>query len=126
MEATGAAAEATGAAIAAQMAAAEATAAAAAAGAAGAGGGIIDVALGIAEVAGLALLAGGTDFAEGGTYIVGEEGPEILRIPRGSQVIPNGQARSMQQDTYSAYDQVNAIGALMQRQMRASLGIRGY
>jgi hypothetical protein len=33
--------------------------------------------------------AGGTDFAPGGMAVVGERGPEIVNLPRGSQVIPN-------------------------------------
>ena len=33
--------------------------------------------------------AGGTDFARGGPTWVGERGPEILNLPRGSQVTPN-------------------------------------
>jgi hypothetical protein len=33
--------------------------------------------------------ANGTDYAPGGLSLVGEHGPEILNIPRGSQVIPN-------------------------------------
>lgn len=33
--------------------------------------------------------AKGTDFAPGGMALVGENGPEILNIPRGGQVIPN-------------------------------------
>lgn len=33
--------------------------------------------------------ARGTDFAPGGVSLVGERGPELLNIPRGSQVIPN-------------------------------------
>jgi len=36
-----------------------------------------------------AMYASGTDFARGGLSIVGEKGPELLNIPRGSQVIPN-------------------------------------
>uniref|UniRef100_UPI0015902040 phage tail tape measure protein n=1 Tax=Martelella sp. HB161492 TaxID=2720726 RepID=UPI0015902040 len=35
------------------------------------------------------LFASGTDFAPGGTAIVGEKGPELVNLPRGSQVIPN-------------------------------------
>jgi hypothetical protein len=31
----------------------------------------------------------GTDFAPGGLMMVGEKGPELLNLPRGSQVIPN-------------------------------------
>lgn len=34
-------------------------------------------------------LAGGTDNWRGGTTWVGENGPELLNLPRGSQVIPN-------------------------------------
>lgn len=33
--------------------------------------------------------AAGTNFAPGGLSIVGEKGPELVNIPRGSQVIPN-------------------------------------
>jgi hypothetical protein len=36
--------------------------------------------------------AGGTNFAPGGAAIVGENGPEIVNLPRGSQVIPNSVA----------------------------------
>ena len=39
--------------------------------------------------------AGGTDFAPGGMAVVGESGPELVNLPRGSQVIPNDAARSM-------------------------------
>lgn len=35
--------------------------------------------------------AEGTDFAPGGASMVGERGPEMVNLPRGSQVIPNGQ-----------------------------------
>jgi hypothetical protein len=38
--------------------------------------------------------ASGTDFAPGGLSIVGENGPELLNIPRGSQVIPNDALKS--------------------------------
>jgi hypothetical protein len=34
--------------------------------------------------------ASGTNFAPGGLSIVGEHGPELVNLPRGSQVIPNG------------------------------------
>lgn len=33
--------------------------------------------------------ADGTNFAPGGTALVGERGPELVNLPRGSQVIPN-------------------------------------
>ncbi len=35
--------------------------------------------------------AKGTNFARGGWAVVGEEGPELLKLPRGSQVLPNNQ-----------------------------------
>ncbi len=38
---------------------------------------------------GLGGFASGTDYAAGGMSIVGENGPEIINIPRGAQVIPN-------------------------------------
>jgi hypothetical protein len=34
-------------------------------------------------------LANGTNFAPGGMTLVGERGPELVNLPRGSQVIPN-------------------------------------
>lgn len=37
--------------------------------------------------------AGGTDSAPGGMAIVGERGPELVNLPRGSQVIPNHQLK---------------------------------
>jgi phage-related protein len=38
---------------------------------------------------GMAGFADGTDFAPGGSALVGERGPEIVNLPRGSRVIPN-------------------------------------
>lgn len=38
---------------------------------------------------GLASFASGTNFAPGGLSLVGERGPELVNLPRGSQVIPN-------------------------------------
>lgn len=35
--------------------------------------------------------ARGTDFAPGGMALVGEQGPELVNLPRGAQVIPNHQ-----------------------------------
>jgi tape measure domain-containing protein len=39
--------------------------------------------------------AGGTDFAPGGLAMVGERGPELVNLPRGSQVIPNDQTQRL-------------------------------
>lgn len=38
--------------------------------------------------------AAGTNFAPGGPSIVGENGPELVNLPRGSQVIPNDALRN--------------------------------
>jgi hypothetical protein len=38
--------------------------------------------------------ASGTDNAPGGLALVGERGPEIVNLPRGSQVIPNAALRA--------------------------------
>ena len=39
--------------------------------------------------------AKGTDFWQGGDTWVGEEGPEIVRLPRGSQIFPNSESMAM-------------------------------
>lgn len=39
--------------------------------------------------------ASGTDYAPGGMALVGEQGPELINLPRGSQVIPNNKINSM-------------------------------
>ena len=33
--------------------------------------------------------AGGTNYAMGGWAMVGERGPELMRVPSGSQIVPN-------------------------------------
>jgi len=38
--------------------------------------------------------ASGTDYAPGGVALVGERGPELVNLPRGSQVIPNDVVRN--------------------------------
>jgi len=38
--------------------------------------------------------AGGTNFAPGGTALVGERGPELVNLPRGSKVTPNNKLTS--------------------------------
>lgn len=61
----------------------------------GGGGGILSSLIGggasTVAVGGYAMpkFAKGTDFAPGGLALVGEEGPELINIPRGGQVIPN-------------------------------------
>jgi heme exporter protein D len=43
--------------------------------------------------------ASGTDFAPGGLAMVGEVGPELMYVPRGSQIIPTDQTRALLQST---------------------------
>lgn len=50
------------------------------------GSGIVSGALGAIGIPGFAR---GTDYAPGGLAQVGEEGPELVHLPRGSKVIPN-------------------------------------
>jgi hypothetical protein len=38
--------------------------------------------------------AGGTNYAPGGPSIIGENGPELLNIPRGAQIVPNDVLRN--------------------------------
>lgn len=41
------------------------------------------------------MLAKGTDYFQGGLAIVGEQGPELVSMPRGSQVIPNRETENI-------------------------------
>lgn len=50
-------------------------------------GGLIG--LGVSAVKAIPGFATGTNFAPGGLSLVGERGPELVNLPRGSQVIPN-------------------------------------
>jgi predicted nucleic acid-binding Zn-ribbon protein len=53
--------------------------------------------------------ATGTDYAPGGKAWVGENGPELLELPRGSRVISAEESRrSSGGDTYNLYAQINA------------------
>ena len=58
------------------------------------------VAQGVAGAAQIAVIASqqfarGTNFAPGGTALVGEQGPELVNIPRGSQVLSNRRTNSL-------------------------------
>jgi tape measure domain-containing protein len=67
--------------------------------------------------------ASGTNFAPGGLSIVGEKGPELLNLPRGTQVGANNLLRNALQtprgsnarggDTYHFHTTVNADNAVM-------------
>lgn len=55
----------------------------------GSGGGLLSSIFGVF----LPHHASGTNFAPGGPSIVGEHGPELVNLPRGSQVVPNHRLR---------------------------------
>ena len=44
---------------------------------------------------GIPHLAAGTNFTSGGPTLIGENGPEVLNLPRGAQVIPNNRIGGM-------------------------------
>ena len=69
--------------------------------------GIALVALGTAaknQLSKTKAFATGTSFAPGGTALVGERGPELVNLPRGSKVIPNGKTNSMMQGAMQAVE----------------------
>ncbi|WP_136440297.1 hypothetical protein [Pacificoceanicola onchidii] len=59
------------------------------AGAFGGGEGLLGSLFGGGKGGGLSFFAKGTDYAPGGAAMVGEDGPELVHLPRGSKVVPN-------------------------------------
>lgn len=55
--------------------------------------------------------ATGTTYAPGGLAMVGERGPELVNLPRGSQVIPNSRIGKMGGDTIQFAPVINMPGA---------------
>lgn len=53
----------------------------------------------------------GTNYAPGGTALVGEQGPELVNLPRGSQVIPAPQTRQLMAQPAGATN-VNFYGSI--------------
>lgn len=49
----------------------------------------------------LPMYADGTNYAQGGMAIVGERGPELVNLPRGSQVVPNHKLRAANMNSAS-------------------------
>ena len=78
----------TGPAIAAAYAPAAATTSTATFGGSAVAGGVAIAAL-LAAIMAFSAAENGTDFAPGGMTLVGEKGPELVNLPRGSEVIPN-------------------------------------
>jgi hypothetical protein len=76
------------------------------------GGGAATGGTGLSLTATGGMYASGTDYAKGGLSLVGENGPELLNIPRGSQIVPNDVLRQggMAPSTSITYN-VDASGA---------------
>jgi hypothetical protein len=71
--------------------------------------------LGTGLSAGAALLPfflkDGTNSAQGGLTVVGEEGPELVNMPAGSQVVPHGKSKKLIKDGYDILSAVSdAVG----------------
>lgn len=66
--------------------------------------------------------ASGTDYAPGGMAVVGEEGPELLNIPRGSRITPNNELGNLGGTTYEIH--VDARGSSNPAEVEAA-GRRG-
>lgn len=78
-------------------------------GAAGKVGGVLG---GIGHVLGFA--GGVTSFA-GGVAMVGEQGPELVRLPAGADVVPNRQTQAMLGDNSGLIEEIRGLRADIQR-----------
>lgn len=79
---------------------------------------------GVQQLTPLAGFAMGTDFAPGGLAIVGERGPEVVDLPRGSRVIPNHVA--FNDNNGALIEEVRALRAEVKRNTQvAASGHRG-
>jgi len=71
--------------------------------------------------------AAGTDFASGGLSLVGENGPELMNVPRGSSITPNGGVATMRlhrDDLNALIDGITtAVVAGSQKSVRTALGV---
>jgi hypothetical protein len=65
--------------------------------------------------------ANGTDYARGGLALVGERGPELVRLPQGAQVQTAEQTRAMRGNPYSAARDGTRAGAGSAVQMTINL-----
>lgn len=71
--------------------------------------------------------ASGTDFAPGGLAIVGEQGPEIVNLPRGSQVLPADTTRRLREGGGNSAETratLQAAEELIRRQARQNEELR--
>jgi hypothetical protein len=65
----------------------------------------------IGGLIGIPGFANGTGAAPGGLALVGERGPELVNLPRGSQVIPNHKMNAANGNTVNMPITINAPGA---------------
>jgi hypothetical protein len=79
-------------------------------------GGLLGILAGAFKPTPVPANAAGTDSWRGGLTWVGEQGPELMNLPRGTQIIPNDVARSLSVgDTHISFaPTVNAPGASQQ------------
>jgi len=69
---------------------------------------VVDVGAGFLTSLITGFFADGTNYAPGGLAVVGEEGPELVNLPRGSQVIPNDRIGG---STFNINTSIDARGA---------------
>ena len=67
--------------------------------------------------------AEGTSFAPGGLSLVGEQGPELVNIPRGSQVFTANQTKSMMGGTIDHTGTIRVVGVNNQNELSAVVEI---
>lgn len=69
---------------------------------------------------GLPFFAKGTNFAPGGLAVVGERGPELVNLPRGSQVIPNHELKSLARNDNQRPVVINVSGPMSHKEARTT------
>lgn len=67
---------------------------------------------------GIPAFAKGTNYAPGGLALVGERGPELVDLPRGSRVYTNGQTQGMMRGGDSYRFNVSVNGRMSERERR--------
>ena len=65
-----------------------------------------------AAKAGISSFAGGTSYARGGMSLVGERGPELMNVPRGSQIYNANQTSTMMSSGHTFNITLNASGSV--------------
>ena len=71
--------------------------------------------------------ASGTNYAPGGLSLVGEKGPELVNLPRGSQVIPNDKSMKMGGSTINFNVNIGMFaGTQMERRKIAKMLFRDF